>query len=157
MFIFPNSIQTQVILNGEDISSEIRTSEVNELVGKVATFYEIRNHVKEVQRKLSNQPGINGVIMDGRDIGTVIMPDAQIKIFLVASAEVRAVRRFEELKQTQSYESVLESIVSRDRQDAEREHSPLKKAPDAVEIDTSNTTIDEQVEIISKLIKERNF
>ena len=100
----------------------------------------------------------NNVIMDGRDIGTNVLPDAQLKIFLTASAQVRAKRRYDELcqkGQTVDFDTVLSDIIERDKRDTEREVAPLKKADDAVLVDTSDCTFDASVEIISNLIKER--
>lgn len=147
-----NPNQTKVILNGEDISTAIRTAAVNEAVGTIAAIKEVREAVAKVQHRLITSEKEAGVVMDGRDIGTVIIPDAEVKIFLIASPKVRAQRRFAEVCGSQSYESILESITTRDRQDTAREHSPLVRAADAIEIDTSNLTIDDQVKEIAALI-----
>lgn len=142
-------------LNGKDVSEEIRTPRVSGLVSFVARLKRVRERLVELQREISS--GKN-VVLDGRDIGTVVFPDASLKIFLVASPEERAKRRmkdYEEKGIKESYEKVLEGIKERDLIDSTRKESPLKKADDAVEIDTSNLNIEEVTEIISKMIVEK--
>lgn len=140
------------ILNGKDVTEEIRTPRVNGLVSLVAKIKRVREKLVELQRTISR--GKN-VILDGRDIGTVVFPNAGLKIFLVASAEERAKRRLNEYKEKgieEDYEAVLANIKERDRIDSTREESPLKKAEDAIEIDTSFMTIDEVVNKIMEII-----
>lgn len=140
------------ILNGEDVTEQIRTPRVNSLVSLVAKIKRVREKLVDLQRRVSI--GKN-VILDGRDIGTVVFPNADLKIFLVASAEERAKRRLKEYQEKgieESYESVLKNIKERDRIDSTREESPLKKANDAIEIDTSFMSIDEVVAAITELL-----
>ena len=142
-------------LNGKDVSEEIRTPRVSGLVSFVARLKRVRERLVELQREISS--GKN-VVLDGRDIGTVVFPDASFKIFLVASPEERAKRRmkdYEEKGIKESYEKVLEGIKERDLIDSTRKESPLKKADDAVEIDTSNLNIEQVTDIISKMIIEK--
>jgi cytidylate kinase len=142
-------------VDGEDVSSEIRTPEVTAIVSKVAAIKEVREKLVDLQRKISH--GKN-VILDGRDIGTVVFPNADLKIFLVASPEERAKRRVLDFKNKgieEKYEDVLSEIIRRDEFDSNRKESPLKKAEDAIEIDTSFMNIGEVVEAISKLIEDK--
>lgn len=132
-------------LNGKDVSLEIRTPEVTGLVSYVAKIKEIREKMVELQRKISEG---KDVILDGRDIGTVVFPNADLKIFLVASPEERAKRRMKDYEEKgihEDYEKVLASILERDFIDSTRKEGPLKKASDAVEISTDGDTIDETV------------
>ena len=132
-------------LNGKDVSLEIRTPKVTGMVSYVAKIKEIREKMVELQRKISEG---KDVILDGRDIGTVVFPNADLKIFLVASPEERAKRRmkdYEEKDIHEDYEKVLASILERDFIDSTRKEGPLKKASDAVEISTDGDTIDETV------------
>ena len=132
-------------LNGKDVSLEIRTPKVTGMVSYVAKIKEIREKMVELQRKISE--GKN-VILDGRDIGTVVFPNADLKIFLVASPEERAKRRMKDYEEKgihEDYEKVLASILERDFIDSTRKEGPLKKANDAVEISTDGDTIDETV------------
>ena len=145
----------KVYLNGEDVTGEIRKPNVTNSVSTCCKFKTVREFLVEYQR----ESALNGqVIMDGRDIGTVVLPNADLKIFLTASPEVRAQRRYDEIiaKGGQvEYDVILEEIKLRDYKDSTREISPLKQAQDAILIDTSHLTIDEVVEKISKLIIER--
>lgn len=132
-------------LNGKDVSLKIRTPEVTGLVSYVAKIKEIREKMVELQRKISEG---KDVILDGRDIGTVVFPNADLKIFLVASPEERAKRRMKDYEEKgihEDYEKVLASILERDFIDSTRKEGPLKKASDAVEISTDGDTIDETV------------
>ena len=146
---------TKTFIDGVDVSDTIRSREVTSNVSQVAAFPSVRAVLVDQQKSM----GKNGnVILDGRDIGTVVFPNADLKIFMIATAEERAKRRlkeFEEKGETLSLSEVIEDIKRRDKLDAEREASPLKKAEDAVEIDTSLCTIDEQVERIVKLVNEQ--
>ena len=144
----------RVILNGEDVSDKIRTPEISMAASNVSAIPEVRDFLLNLQRDIA---GKNDIIMDGRDIGTVILPSAEVKVFLTASAEERARRRFEELKekgQDVVYEDVLNDINQRDYNDSHRETAPLKKADDAIELDTTSMTVDEVVGSIEKLIIE---
>lgn len=141
----------EVYLNGENIEKAIRTLEVSKYVSPVATISEVRQKLVEQQQLMGKDKGI---VMDGRDIGTVVFPDAELKIFMTASAETRAQRRYKELLErghNLSYEDVLENVTTRDRIDSTREDSPLVKAEDAIEIDNSNLTIEAQVGSLIKL------
>lgn len=132
-------------LNGKDVSLEIRTPKVTGMVSYVAKIKEIREKMVELQRKISEG---KDVILDGRDIGTVVFPNADLKVFLVASPEERAKRRMKDYEEKgihEDYEKVLASILERDFIDSTRKEGPLKKASDAVEISTDGDTIDETV------------
>ena len=142
-----------VLLNGEDVSRDIRTKEVTSIVSQISSIIPVREKMVEVQRSLAI--GKN-VIVEGRDICTVVFPNADVKIYLDASEEVRAKRRFEENKQNginTTYEEVLENVKMRDYNDMHKEFGALKKADDAIVIDSSNLTIDEVVEKIKDIIK----
>ena len=142
-------------VDGVDVSLDIRTPEVTAIVSKVAAIREVRVKLVDLQRKISQ--GKN-VILDGRDIGTVVFVNADLKVFLVASPEERAKRRVLDFKSKgieESFDDVLSEIIRRDDFDSNRKESPLKKADDAVEIDTSFMNIDEVVGAISELIKEK--
>ena len=145
----------EVYLNGKNIEAEIRTLEVSKYVSPVATLSQIRQKLVEQQQLMGKYKGI---VMDGRDIGTVVFPNAELKIFMTASAETRAKRRYKELLErghNLSYEDVLENVTTRDHIDSTREDSPLIKAEDAIAIDNSNLTIEEQLIRLLKLAKER--
>lgn len=144
-----------IYLDGKDVTGKIRTPEVSMAASKVSAIGGVRRTLVELQRKIA---GSNNVIMDGRDIGTVVLPDAEIKIFLTASAEDRAMRRYLELKEKgmeTSYQAVLEDMQKRDYQDSHRAESPLKAADDATVIDTSGQTLGESVQLIVDFIKSR--
>lgn len=142
----------KVTANGRDISKEIRTNNVSQNVSYVASFIEVRNKLVELQQKMAKT---QNVVMDGRDIGTVVLPEANLKIFMVASAEVRAQRRVAQLQdqgELLDLEQLIKDIELRDKIDSERTHSPLIKADDAVEIKTDNLSIDEVVEAVLNLL-----
>lgn len=142
----------QVFLNHMNITSEIRTPEISMGASNVSAHACVRDFLMETQRDIARR---NNVIMDGRDIGTVVLPNADIKIFLTASAEERAERRFEELKENgivTTYEQVLSDIELRDHNDSHREIAPLKKAKDAVLVDSTGKSIDETVDILNTII-----
>lgn len=148
-------IGNQFFLNGKDVSEEIRTPRVSAIVSPVSAIKEVRVKLVDLQREISKG---KSVILDGRDIGTVVFPNGDVKIFLVASPEERAKRRLKEYEEKgveADYESVLASIKERDYLDSTRKESPLKKAEDAHEIDSSTMSIDEVVEVISKYIDEK--
>ena len=140
--------EDKVFLNEKDVSDKIRNKEVTENVSWVSSLFLVRKYLVDMQRKISQNKSI---ILDGRDIGTVVFPNAKYKFFLVASSEVRAKRRYEQNEIDKSLEEIQKDIEKRDYLDSHREISPLKKAEDAIEIDSSNLTIDETIEeIINK-------
>ena len=144
--------EDKVFLNEKDVSDKIRNKEVTENVSWVSSISLVRKYLVDMQRKISQNKSI---ILDGRDIGTVVFPNAKYKFFLVASSEVRAKRRYEQNEIDKSLEEIQKDIEKRDNLDSHREISPLKKAEDAIEIDSSNLTIDETIEeIINKMDKE---
>lgn len=145
--------QQRVIVAGEDVSDKIRTPEVSMGASVVSAIPEVREFLFDLQKKIALE---NNIIMDGRDIGTVVLPEAQLKIFLTASAEERARRRFAELKETEgiTFENILEDIIRRDENDMNRTVSPLKQADDAILVDTTKMTIDEVIALLEKMIRE---
>ena len=146
---------TMVYLNGEDVSDEIRTQEINKHVSDVSKIEEVRAALVKRQQELGNKNG--GVVMEGRDIGTVVFPNADVKIFLTASIDQRSIRRTKEYKEKGidvSLEEVEKNLLERDKIDSTRTVSPLKKSPEAYEVDTSSVTIEEQVDSILKIVKE---
>lgn len=144
--------EDRVFLNEKDVSDKIRNKEVTENVSWVSSIFLVRKYLVDMQRKISQNKSI---ILDGRDIGTVVFPNAKYKFFLVASSEVRAKRRYEQNEIDKSLKEIQKDIEKRDYLDSHREISPLKKAEDAIEIDSSNLTIDETIEeIINKMDKE---
>jgi len=143
-----------IYLNGENVTEKIRTQEVGKAASDVAVILAVRQKLVQIQRDLAKG---HNVIMDGRDIGTVILPNADLKIFLTASPEERAQRRYKELKQagndTVTYEGILEDIKQRDYNDMHRETAPLKKADDAVILDTTGMTVEESVNSLLDMVK----
>ena len=140
-----------IILNGEDVSDQIRTEEVSKAASVVSAYPQVRKNLTALQKKLAES---ENVVMDGRDIGTCVLPNADLKIYLTASAEVRGKRRFKELTakgEKADLAEIVEDIKKRDEADMTREISPLRKADDAVEVDSSDMTIDEVVERIKGL------
>ena len=147
--------EQRVYLDGRDVSSEIRTPAASMMASAVSAKPQVRAFLLEMQRKLARE---NNVVMDGRDIGTVVLPNAKVKIYLTASAEVRAERRLKELteKGTQvTFKEVYEDMVKRDYDDMHREIAPLKQAEDAVLADTTNCNFEESVELILKILNEK--
>ena len=147
--------KAEMYLNGENVEGVIRTMEVSELVSSVATISSVRTKLVEQQQQMGKG---KGVVMDGRDIGTVVFPDAELKIFMNASAEKRAKRRYDELVErgdVVTYLEVLENVIERDHIDTTREDSPLIKAQDAIEIDNSEMDKEDQFHIILQLAKDR--
>lgn len=141
-----------VILNGTDVSGKIRTPEVSMGASRVSAVTEVREFLFGLQKKIAAE---NNIIMDGRDIGTVVLPDADLKVFLTASAEERANRRFKEMKDSSvTYEQVLEDIKQRDYNDMHRDIAPLKQADDAILLDTTGMTIDEVKNRLKAMIAE---
>lgn len=144
-----------IFLNGVDVSKDIRTKEVTAIVSQVSSIIPVREKMVEVQRKLAN---VKNVIVEGRDIGTVVFPNADIKIYLDASEEIRAKRRYEENVKNgvdTSYTEVLENVRLRDYNDMHKKVGALKKADDAIVIDSTDLTIDEVVNKIKNIINER--
>lgn len=144
----------EMYLNGENVEKPIRTIEVSSFVSKVAEVSEVRSKLVEQQQEMGKNKAI---VMDGRDIGTVVFPDAELKIFMTASAETRAHRRFDELQQkgdNVSYEDVLKNVVERDHIDTHREDSPLVIADDAIEIDNSYLNKEEQFAAVLELVND---
>lgn len=143
-----------VILNEDDVSDKIRTSDVSMNASKVSALPEVRKYLFDLQKKIAAE---NNIIMDGRDIGTVVLPDADLKVFLTASAEERANRRFLEVRDSNiTYEKVLKEIKQRDYNDMHRDISPLRQADDAVLLDTTGMTIDEVKNKLKAMIAEIN-
>lgn len=144
-----------VLLDGTDVTDEIRSHEVTKHVSTVSKHPLVRKEMVERQRELAQK---GGIVMDGRDIGTHVLPNAEVKIFLVATVEERAKRRHQE-NLAKGFESDLDQLMKeialRDKMDSEREASPLKKADDAIELDTTSLSIEEVVDHIMELVKER--
>ncbi|MDE6629766.1 MAG: (d)CMP kinase [Muribaculaceae bacterium] len=152
--IAPDGSQ-RTVLNGEDVEDRIRRMDVSNLVSPVSAIAAVRRDLVAKQQAFGKEKGI---VMDGRDIGTTVFPDAELKIFLNASAQTRAQRRVQELQAkgvATSYEEVLANVVSRDHQDETRAESPLRRAADAVDLDNSRMTIDEQDQWLLDLFHER--
>jgi CMP/dCMP kinase len=144
----------EMYLNDVNVENEIRTLEVSNFVSKTAEVSKVRAKLVEQQQEMGKSKGI---VMDGRDIGTVVFPDAELKIFMTASPETRAQRRYDELQnksQNVSYEDVLKNVQERDYIDSHREDSPLLKSDDAIEIDNSHLTREEQFEMVLALVNE---
>ncbi|MGN0597116.1 MAG: (d)CMP kinase [Ruminiclostridium sp.] len=142
-----------VYMNGEDVSEEIRTPEMSMMASKVSAIGEVRHYLVDIQRKMAEE---NNVIMDGRDIGTVILPNAQVKIFITAKPEIRAKRRYDELiakGMDVKFEDVLRDLNQRDYNDSHRAEAPLKQAEDAVLLDTSGLDFEGSAEAIIKIIE----
>lgn len=145
----------EMFLNGTNVEREIRTIEVSKLVSKVAEVSEIRKKLVREQQEMGKNKGI---VMDGRDIGTVVFPDAELKLFMTASADKRATRRYKELLDrgdNVNYEEILQNVQERDRIDSTREDSPLVMADDAIEFDNSDMGLKEQFERIMSLVNAR--
>jgi cytidylate kinase len=144
----------EMYLNNQNVEKEIRTIEVSNFVSKIAEISEVRAKLVEQQQEMGKNKGI---VMDGRDIGTVVFPDAELKIFMTASAETRAQRRFDELSEkgdAVTYEEVLKNVQERDYIDTHREDSPLVIAEDAIEIDNSYLSREEQFQLVLELVEE---
>lgn len=142
----PDSGRPDTYLNGVNVENKIRTMEVSNRVSPISTLDFVRTEMVAQQQAMGNEKGI---VMDGRDIGTTVFPDAELKIFVTASAEIRAQRRFDELKakgQEASFNDILENVKQRDYIDQNREVSPLRKADDALLLDNTNLTIEQQKE-----------
>lgn len=145
----------RVFLGDRDVSDLIRTPEISMAASRTSAIPAVRAYLFELQKKIARE---NNVIMDGRDIGTVVLPDADVKIFLTASAEERANRRFKELSEKPDcppYEEILRDIIQRDYQDMNRETAPLKQAEDAVLVDTTELTLEQSAQRIAEIIREK--
>ncbi len=145
----------EVYLNGQNVENEIRSMEVSQLVSRVSTLPEVRQQLVKQQQLFGKH---KGVVMDGRDIGTVVFPDAELKLFMTASANVRAKRRYLELLgkgENITFGDVLKNVESRDHMDSTRQDSPLLKARDAIEIDNSEMTLEQQFKKILDLAKAK--
>lgn len=153
--LVPDGKAQRVLLDGTDVTDAIRTEEVSNRVSFVAKHEKVREEMVRRQRLLGVE---GGVVMDGRDIGTHVLPDAEVKIFILASVEIRAQRRHDENIQkgiASDLEQMKEDIALRDRRDSEREIAPLMKAEGAVEIDTSDLTVEEAVDTVMEIVRER--
>lgn len=147
--------KNRIFLDGEDVSEDIRADDISALASAISAIPAVRYKMVELQRKMGEK---GGVILDGRDIGTFVFPSAEVKFFLTASPEVRAKRRWLELKQkgiNKDFSEVLADLVKRDNNDSQRALAPLKKADDAIEVDTSNMTIEEQTDCLYQIICSR--
>lgn len=147
----------QVILNGENVSLAIRTEEVGNMASATSVYLPVREKLVQLQQDLAKTAN---VIMDGRDIGTCVLPDAQAKIYLTASSSVRAKRRYEELKEKGvmcNLEEIEQDIIERDYRDMHREHSPLKQAEDAVLVDSSGMTIEQVIDAIIDIARRKGL
>jgi cytidylate kinase len=145
----------RVLLNGEDVSGQIRTPEISLLTSSVSAMKSVRECLLERQREMGMT---GGVVLEGRDIGTVVFPDAEVKFFLTASIEERGRRRYQELRakgEDVSLPGTVADVARRDEQDEQREHAPLRKAPDAIDIDSSGLSIEEVLTLMETEIKER--
>jgi cytidylate kinase len=144
-----------VHMNGEDISDQIRTPDISLLTSRVSAIKSVREWLLELQREMGMA---GGVVLEGRDIGTVVFPDAEVKFFLTASVEERGRRRYLELKAKKddvSLQGTIADMARRDEQDEQREHAPLKKALDAIDIDSSGLTIEDVLTVMERKIEER--
>lgn len=151
----PERGASDIYVNGDRAEGRIRTIEVSNCVSRVSSIRQVREKLVAMQQAMGRQ---RGVVMDGRDIGTVVLPDATVKIFLTAAPEVRAMRRFRELEQrgtSQPYDQVLREIVDRDYADTHRAIAPLRRAEDAVELDTGALTFEESLHLLLETIRRR--
>lgn len=152
---YNESGEQRMLLNGSDVSEEIRSPEISMCASNVSAIAAVRDYLTDMQRNMAKK---YDVIMDGRDIGTVILPNADVKVFLTASADSRAARRYKELIKKGSeisFNEVLSDMKLRDEQDTKRAAAPLKAAEDAVYLDTSDMSFDESVDAVAKLIIEK--
>jgi len=150
----PDGVQ-HMVLNGTDVTGELRTPEMSHYASCVSAIPAVREYLLEMQRKLARE---RSVVMDGRDIGTVVLPEAEVKIFLTASSEERARRRYEELTargEKTTPEEVLNDLRVRDERDSNRAAAPLKQAPDAVRLDTTGFTVEQSAEKILEIVRKR--
>ena len=150
----PDSEEYETYLNGENVESEIRQAEVTSMVSLISKLKTVRDRLVEMQRETGM---MKGIVMDGRDIGTVVFPDADIKIFMTATEEVRAERRYKELKEkgiNAEFKDVLDNIAERDMIDSGREISPLRKADDAYVLDNTEMSVKQQMEWFRKILEQ---
>lgn len=155
VFESKNLGKSDLFLNSKNVEKQIRNIEVSNVVSSVATIKEVRKHLVNLQQKLGAS---GGVVMDGRDIGSVVFPDAELKLFITADVDIRAKRRFDELQskgENVSLEEVKTNLKMRDELDSTRKESPLIQTKDAIVLDNSNLTPEEQLEIALSLVKER--
>lgn len=146
--------EQRMFLSGEDVSDKIRTPEASMAASRVSAVPKVREYLFDLQKKLARE---NSCVMDGRDIGTVVLPDADVKIFLTASPEARAERRFKELTEkgmNVKYEDVLADMIKRDYDDSHRAIAPLKQADDAILCDTSEINLEESIQLVINTIKD---
>ncbi|GAB4257379.1 MAG: (d)CMP kinase [Vicingaceae bacterium] len=151
----PATGKSETILNGENVEQEIRNIEVSNYVSEVAKIKEVRKKMVEIQREMGKHKGL---VMDGRDIGSVVFPDAELKLFMTADKQVRAKRRYDELKlkgEQVSLDDIIKNIEKRDFEDVNRAENPLVQAPDAIVIDNTHLTPEEQFEKIKQLVEEK--
>ena len=154
-FIKDEKGNQRTLLNGEDVEHEIRSIEVSDLVSPVAVLHPVREHLVRLQQEYGKD---RGIIMDGRDIGTTVFPDAEMKVFVEATAEIRAHRRLKEMLEEgnhATYEEVLHNIQERDRIDTTRKESPLRKAPDAITFYNNEIPLEEQMMVLKKVFNHR--
>jgi len=155
-FVYNSDIKEhETFLNSENVEAEIRSMEVTSHVSRISQIAEVRTRMVELQRQIG---AYKGIVMDGRDIGTVVFPDADIKIFMTASVDIRAGRRYDELKAkgiTIDYEEVKNGIIARDIADENRDISPLRRADDAIILDNSRMTVNEQLLWIKEIIEKK--
>lgn len=150
--------KNHVFLKKENVSDKIRTQEISMLASKVSALKVVRDSLIDIQHRLAKETDKKASILDGRDIGTVIFPNADIKIFLTASDEIRATRRYKELKKRgieADFETILKETIKRDKDDSERTLAPLKKASDAIQVNTDKMNIEEVFLKVKSLIKEK--
>ena len=155
MRIQPDADGQKIFLNEEDVTTKIRTAEIGRGASDVGAYQKVRERMVEIQQEMAKELS---VIMDGRDIGTVVLPDAEVKIYLDAGVEERARRRVGELVakgETPDFEEIKKMIIERDHNDMNREHSPLKKADDAISLDSTSMTIEEVQQAILDIVAER--
>ena len=153
--VFDEKGLQHMVLKGRDVSREIRENDISRYASQVSAIPQVREFLLELQRKFARE---HDVVMDGRDIGTVVLPDAEVKVFLTAAAEDRAQRRYQELKaqgQTVDYESILSQVLERDRTDTTRAAAPLRQAEDAVLLDTTGLAPEESLSRLLHIIRER--
>jgi CMP/dCMP kinase len=151
----PETSQNETHLNGVNVEKEIRTLQVSNHVSRIAGLKSVRTKLVKIQKRIAES---KGVVMDGRDIGTVVMPDAELKFFMVADARVRAQRRYDELKSYGSdvqFEDIMKNVSARDEYDSSRAHDPLRRAPDAVIIDNTELTLDEQFDFVMNHVRRK--
>lgn len=151
----PEREASDTFLNGINVEKEIRMMEVSERVSKVSSIKEVREKMRAIQQHFGQN---KGVVMDGRDIGTVVFPDAELKLFMTANLDIRALRRFEELKtkgELAGFGQIKDNLIKRDFDDTHRVENPLVKAQDAIELDNSELTREEQLEFVLNLVGNR--